>query len=115
MENHEHPPVAHAHTRHDDKKTLLALLSYIGPLVIISYAIGKDDPFVKFHVKQGLVVFAIEVLAWIVMSIIPFIWILWKIVHIGVLVLSVIGVVNAVQGREKELPLVGHLANNIKI
>ena len=115
MENNEQKPVTQDHKNHNDKKTLLALLAYIGPLVIISYALGKDDPFVKFHTKQGLVVFSIEVLAWIIMGIIPYIWILWKIVHLGVIILSIIGVVNAVQGKVKELPLVGHLAKHFKI
>ena len=115
MENHEHSNAPHEHPRRNDKNTLLALIAYIGPLVIISYLIGRDDPFVKFHVKQGLVVFTIEILAWVIMSIIPYIWILWRIVHLGVLIFSVIGVVNVAQGKEKELPLVGHWGKHFKI
>ena len=33
----------------------MAVLSYIGPLVIVSYIVANNDPFVKFHIKQGLV------------------------------------------------------------
>ncbi len=115
MENHENKHVTHEHVHHNDKNTLMALLAYIGPLVIISYLVAKDDSFVKFHIKQGLVIFAIEITSWIIMSIIPYIWILWRIVHLAVLVLSVVGVVNVAQGKEKELPLVGHLAKHFKI
>ena len=41
-------------------KNLFAVLSYLGPLVIISLlAGGKEDSFTKFHIKQGLVLFTI--------------------------------------------------------
>jgi hypothetical protein len=40
---------------------LMGILAYIGPLIIVSYLVAKDDPFVKFHIKQGLVLFVIEI------------------------------------------------------
>ncbi|MBI1755245.1 hypothetical protein HY250_01765 [Candidatus Azambacteria bacterium] len=30
-------------------KTLMGILAYLGPLVIVSYVTSKDDAFVKFH------------------------------------------------------------------
>ncbi|MEK9177212.1 MAG: hypothetical protein AAB923_02855, partial [Patescibacteria group bacterium] len=44
-----------------NQNTAMAVIAYLGPLVIVSYLIGKDDAFVKFHVKQGLVLFVVEV------------------------------------------------------
>ena len=46
------------------KDVLMAVLAYIGPLVIISYIQAKNDLFVKFHIKQGLVLLVIEVAVW---------------------------------------------------
>ena len=94
--------------------TLMAAISYLGPLVIVAYLIGKDNQFVKFHVKQGLVVFGIEVLVWIITSTMMFysFWMFINIINLATLILSVIGIINAVSGKQKELPLVGGLAKN---
>lgn len=93
-----------------DSKTLMGILSYLGPLVIISYFVAKDDPFVKFHIKQGLVIFAISVLVWLFLSGM-FVWsALASLLNLATFVLAVIGIINVVQKKEKELPIVGGLA-----
>lgn len=99
-----------------DNKTLMAILSYIGPLVIVSYLTSKDEPFVKFHIKQGLVLFAIEVVLWVLSM--PFyimLWFLMPLINLALLVLSIIGIVNASQGKQKELPLVGQFGDKFSI
>ncbi len=94
---------------------LMGVLAYLGPLVIVSYLVAKDDHFVKFHIKQGLVVFCIEVLVWILSSM--FYWhvsgmyMLIQLLNLATLILSIIGIVNVVQKKEKELPLVGGFAS----
>lgn len=96
-------------------KTLFGILSYLGPLVIVSFLVSKHDSFVKFHIKQGFVLLAIEVIAWVLGM---WMWQLWMIVNIlnlGTLILSIVGIVNVIQNKEKELPLVGSLAKNVKI
>ncbi len=117
MENNTNQNPPHVHTEHKspDHNMFMAILAYIGPLVIISYLVSKDDHFVKFHIKQGLALFVIEVIAWLIMSIFPMIWILWKIVHFGTVILSIVGIIYAIQGKEKELPLVGNWAKSFKI
>ncbi len=98
----------------------MAVLSYLGPLVIVSYLVAKDDTFVKFHIRQGAVLFAIEVIISVLfprmfmMVFFPLMFVL-PIVNIALLVLSIVGIVNAVQGKEKELPLVGHLAVHVPL
>ena len=71
---------------------------------------AKNDPFVKYHVKQGLVLFisgfVIMVVSW--MPIIR--WFAW-ILNLGIFVLFIIGVINAATGKEKPLPLIGHFAD----
>ncbi len=94
---------------------LMAVLAYIGPLVIISYLVAKDEPFVKFHIKQGLILLAIQAVLFVLMG--STMWGLFgllQLIRLGVMVLSVIGIINAIQKNQKELPLVGGLAEHFK-
>lgn len=98
------------------KFNVMALLSYVGPFVIVAYVTSKDDSTVRFHIKQGFVLLAIEAAVWL-LGALAF-WPLWhiiKLIHIFTLVLSVIGIVNVVHGHEKELPLIGKYAKYFKV
>ncbi len=105
-------PPAPAPMQHN---TLMGVLSYISVLVIIPFLTAKEDPFVAFHIRQGLVLLIIEIGVWVVMHFVWFLWPLWQVVNLGTLVLAIIGIINVVHGKQKELPLVGHLAASIKI
>ncbi|MDR3558342.1 MAG: hypothetical protein P4L61_02310 [Candidatus Pacebacteria bacterium] len=98
-----------------NKNAAMAVLSYLGPLIIISYIVSNKDHFVKFHIKQGLVLLVIEVAIWIIGSLIWMLWPLMYLANIGVLVLAIIGIINAVKSDEKPLPLVGKYASYFKI
>lgn len=89
------------------QRTVMAILAYLGPLVIVSWVISKNDPFVKFHIKQGLVLLVIEVAVWLLGMVFWPIWFLLNLVNVAALILSIIGIINVVQNREKMLPLVG--------
>lgn len=104
-------PQAHDISPHD-KKTAMGVLAYIGPLVIIPYLMEKDDSFVKFHVKQGLVLLSIEVILWVVTMTFWMLMfgMLYSIIHLALVVLSILGIVNVVQKKEQKLPLVGDFA-----
>jgi uncharacterized membrane protein len=109
----QNPPVASTKS----SNTLMEVLSYLGPLVIVSYIMSKDTPEIKFHVKQGAAVFLIEVIVWLLAHFV-FIWMLWPILDIlnlVTLVLSVIGIINVVQDKQKELPVIGAWANGLNI
>lgn len=97
------------------KNTLMAALAYVGPLIIVSYIVAKDDPFVKFHIKQGLVLFVVEVALWVVGMMMYMLWPLIQVVNLAVIVFSIIGIVNSVQGNEKELPLIGGFGKHFPI
>jgi len=94
----------------EGNKILFGILAYLGPLVIVSLLVKKDDSFVKFHIKQGLVLLSISIILWILSSIMWSFWPISKIIHIALFILSIIGIINVVQKKEKELPLVGDLA-----
>lgn len=103
-------------SKEPQKNILMAILSYLGPLVIVSYLTAKEDPFVKFHIKQGLVLFVIEVGVWFLAGMMFYqFWMIMNLINMGTLVLSVVGIVNAAQGQEKELPLVGQFSKHFPI
>ena len=93
----------------------MAVLAYIGPLVIVSYLTDKNDPFVKFHVKQGFVLFAIEIVVWILGALWWPLWPVWNLVSLATLILSIIGIIHVSKGEEKPLPFVGKWSKNVKV
>ncbi len=86
---------------------VIAALSYFGLLVLVPLLAKKDSPFCQFHAKQGLVL----LIAWFalgIISIIPILgWIVGILGSLFLLVLFVIGLVNALGGNVKELPVIG--------
>lgn len=108
------PTSAPAHDGNSNRM-LMGILAYFGILVIIPYMVAKDDAFVKFHVKQGIVLAAIWLAFWVAGM---FVWALYPIIgiaNLALLVLSIIGIINVVQNKETELPVVGSLAKHVKI
>lgn len=86
---------------------VIAALSYFGLLVLVPLLAKKDSPYCQFHAKQGLVL----LIAWFalgIISIIPILgWIVGILGSLFLLVLFVIGLVNALGGNVKELPVIG--------
>lgn len=109
------PPQAAKPQAGAEKNLLMGILSYISILIIIPYLVAKDDPFVKFHIKQGLVLVVIELAAWVLGMMMWQLWMLLNLVNLATLVLAIIGIVNVVQGTQKELPLVGSYAKYFTI
>ncbi len=93
----------------------IALLSYLGILVLVPLLAAKDDEFAQYHAKQGLTLF----IAWIVgmfIGVVPIIgWALVPIIFLTCFVLFVIGIINVVKKQKKELPIIGKYAKNFKI
>lgn len=88
---------------------IMAFLAYIIfflPLLTTS----KNDPFVKYHVKQGLVLFIAEFVVWI-LGFIPVIGLLSFILFICLFILWIIGILNALNGKQKPLPFIGQFAS----
>ncbi len=94
----------------------MAVLCYFGILVLIPLLTdAKKDPYVKFHIKQGLVLLIVGVVT-LFISMIPILgWIVGFILWIIIFVLFIIGLINAIGGKEKELPIIGQYSDKIKI
>lgn len=100
-------PTSSGSTKSDKK--LMGALSYLGLLFIVPLLTdAKNDPDVQFHIKQGIVLFVVEV----VMSFIPFFG--WAI-DLVLLFVSLYAAYQAYQGVKWELPLLGQYAKKIKL
>ena len=110
-------PVATTQKPEVQSDTVMGILCYLGPLVIIPYMTALDNPFVKYHVKQGVVLFGLEVVIYIIGSMFLFsgLYPLIALLNLGTLILTIIGIVNVVGKKEVALPLIGQLADKVKI
>jgi len=112
--NTETEQVSGAPKKMEDDKFII-FLSYIGVLCLIPLLTKKDDAFVFFHAKQGLVLFIVEVITAFV-AIIPVLgWIIAPMASLLWVALSIIGIINITNGEKKELPILGKYADKIKI
>lgn len=96
--------------------TLMGVLCYLGILVLIPYFSGGKSDFVKFHAGQGLTLFILEIVTWLLFGmIIPGLWIIGNILNLVWLVLSIMGIVNVVNNQKKELPVIAQLTKKLNL
>ena len=100
-----------------DNNKLCAILSYL-LIGVVWYFVDdkiKKDEFAKFHVKQAVTLLIADIIANAVLAIIPVLgWMLIPILNLAVLVLVVIGIMNAINNEKKELPYIGQYASKLK-
>ncbi|HPC31286.1 MAG TPA: DUF4870 domain-containing protein [Candidatus Paceibacterota bacterium] len=109
-----------------NENKLWGILSYISLLCLIPLFTKKDNDFVYFHAKQGLVLFITEIIWYVITSIVSALFLqnivvlsIWGViatlVELGLVILVILGIVNVVQNKKKELPLIGKFSEKIKI
>ena len=100
-----------------DNEKLCAILSYllIGIIWYFADENMKKSSFARYHAKQGIVFLITSLILSAVAAAIPFIgwFILAPIFNILLLVLLILGIINAAQGKEKELPIIGGYAKKL--
>ncbi|MCX6806582.1 MAG: hypothetical protein NT135_00445 [Candidatus Berkelbacteria bacterium] len=94
-----------------EENKAMAAIAYIWILFLIPMLTKKDSPFAMYHAKQGLALFVLSLISGFVFWI-PFVG--WAI-GIFVFVLFIMGLINALQGQMKPLPLIGKVAEGLKI
>ncbi len=93
----------------------LAWLSYFGLLMIIPAVIYKDNPFVVYHVKQGLVLAILNVFLAFLMIVLQTDKTIDLLANIFTMFLMITGVLNAISGKMKPLPVIGEIAENLNL
>ena len=114
------PPPMSGGTSPSSDRTLMVVLSYLGLLALIPYLTKKEDPEIHWHAKNGVGLLILDVVVWVVFMIIT--WVLPSnllgcgvgmiqcIVWIGILVLHVYCIIQAVGGKRPRIPVVTDFA-----
>lgn len=109
----------------------LAWLSYLGIFFLIPLLAHKDNPFSKYHARQGMVLFFLEVaigILWGILGAIAaaiavatyggggicvfLVWLVMVILWVLVMVLSIIGIIQAATGKFWKMPILGAMAES---
>lgn len=94
---------------------LFAAIGYLGILCLVPLLLKKDSAFAQHHGKQGLVILIVWLALWVGM-IIPILGqIVWTLGSIVLLVLIILGMVNALQGKMWDMPILAKYAKQIKL
>lgn len=96
------------------QNTTMAVVAYILFFIPLLTGDAKKDEFVKYHVKQGLVLFLLCIAINILNMIIPFLFFITYILSLGAFVLFIIGIKNVLSGKKEPLPIVGQFSNLFK-
>jgi uncharacterized membrane protein len=100
-----------------DEGKIWAFIGYWGILFLVPLLGKRDNKFALFHGKQGMVLFIFLVVVVWILGFIPIIgwfilrpigWLIW-------LILAIIGMVMSLQGKYWKMPVLGDIAEKIKI
>lgn len=105
-----------------DGKTIavISYLTWIGWIIAFVMYQNSKSQIATYHIRQSLFLHILAILIWILRMIfvfVPFVgwalwWVSWLLV-VGLVVLWVIGLVAAVNGEEKPIPLFGKTAQQM--
>ena len=112
----------------ENKGKLIAIISYItliGWIVAIILYSNEEEksPLARFHLKQSFGIFILAIAAWLAIMILAAIFVfiipvfaiaigfLSYVIWISLLILVILGIINAANEEEKPLPLIGKFAN----
>lgn len=109
----------------------IAWLAYLGILFLIPLLAHKDNPFSKYHARQGMVLFFVEIILGILWGILAaiaaaiavatygggavcvfLVWIVMVLLWLGVMVLAIIGIIQSVSGKFWKMPIFGGIAES---
>lgn len=105
------PPAPAAESPVEDKTVAILayvtpILCYVGIVIAIVMHNNKKTKIGAYHLRQSLGLLCLS-LANVVFSLIPLIGLLGMIVGLGIFVLWILGLVNAINGVQKPIPVVG--------
>jgi uncharacterized membrane protein len=89
----------------------MAILAYIPFLCFIPLFNKEADEFTRAHGRQGLILFAFEIVAGLMLM--PIADFFWKLVIIACVIASIAGLVAVYSGKRFELPVIGKWADKI--
>jgi uncharacterized membrane protein len=101
------PPPAAA-VKEDTTVALLAYITLIGFIIAIIMHGNKKTALGAYHLRQALGLFITAFIGGIVLAIIPVVgWLLLPFFWLTVIIFAVLGIMAAVGGKQKPLPVLG--------
>ena len=92
-----------------------AVISYISFLCIISLLLKKDNKFAVYHAKQGLVLFVLETVSFI-LSVIPFLGgILRTLGIVAFSLVSIWSILQVMMDKTHKIPVISDIAEKVII
>lgn len=108
------PPVLEVSQEDFEKNKILAIMSYIYVLFVVTLVVGTKSPYARYHGAQGLTLFFVTTLYWLFVVSLWFVlanlipdFIFYLAMFAPPITLAVIGVMNAYQGKAQPLPVIG--------
>ena len=96
------------------KNKIMGILSYLSFLVVIPMFAAKDSKWARFHANNGLILAILEMglcILFGLLGMIPYagfiLWIIGWMCCLVPIALSVFGIIFAVQGKARDLPVIG--------
>ena len=98
------------------------VLAYLGPVLFVPMFVKKDSQFAQYHVRQGFNLFVFMVASVVLqytIGLIPYVgeyffrFVLY-LADLGIFVFSIIGIVHALRGEMKPLPIFGDKLDLLK-
>ena len=98
----------------DKGKTMAAIsyITFIGLLIAFVVNNEKNNAFTKFHIGQSLRIVILVFINFGIGRILPIsLSFIHSILGLGIFVLAILGIVNAVNGKSQKLPFVGAIGD----
>ncbi len=96
----------------NEGKTMAAVsyITVIGLLIAFLVNNGKRNEFTNFHIGQSVRVYLLGIANYVLAFLLPTsLGFITTLIGIGVLVLAILGIVNAINGKAVPLPVIGNL------
>lgn len=99
---------------------LMCVLSYLGILALVPFFVKKDDPFISWHARQGVLLFVVCFIAYLVLfvfSLVPFFGLLtlplYLLLFVAIVAVSIYCIVQACQGKKWPIPILSQFLDKV--
>ena len=112
------PPPPAAPSGGGENRTLMLVLSYLGPLAFVPFLVEKDDKEVQWHAKHGIVLFVGWVIIWAVLMVLGqlgplgcLVALVIPIVGLASLIVTILCIIKATSGQRFLIPGISQYAD----
>ncbi len=108
------PPGAPPPARGRHEEAILLVLCYLGLLALVPYLAARDSPVVRWHARQGLALGLLGIVC-AALALVPYLGFVGHLGLAGVVALSVVGIVKALQRVPWRMPVAADIADRFEL